>query len=315
MMAFESYNAAGVWGASLLGAVLALAMGALSARKKQISLRTCAVFSGLSVLFTLFFAHLFQCLMRLDYVLNEQSFLHLFTFWEGGFMLYGGLFGALLAAFAAGKLTGVCPLKVMDAYAPAGAVMIAFARLAEAFSGQGYGDYLWEEGFFTRFPFATFNPDWEAWAWSISMPEILWALIVLVILLSLRKNAKPGDKTLVLVGLYAAMQVVFESLRRDEFLRWGFVRCSELLSAVALFIVLLCYQLRSGRVWKKRHIVCWIGYVVLVVSCILLEFATEERIPFLTFLSPEACYVCMTGCCALLCGCVMVMRSTEPVKS
>ena len=114
---------------------------------------------------------------------------------------------------------------------------------------------------------------------------------------------------------FKTMQVVFESLRRDEFLRWGFVRCSELLSAVALFIVLLCYQLRSGRVWKKRHIACWIGYVVLVVSCILLEFATEERIPFLTFLSPEACYVCMTGCCALLCGCVMVMRSTEPVKS
>ena len=135
------------------------------------------------------------------------------------------------------------------------------------------------------------------------------------LLLILALCLTPGDKTLVLVGLYAAMQVVFESLRRDEFLRWGFVRCSELLSAVALFIVLLCYQLRSGRVWKKRHIACWIGYVVLVVSCILLEFATEERIPFLTFLSPEACYVCMTGCCALLCGCVMVMRSTEPVKS
>mgnify|MGYP000084330819 FL=1 len=48
---------------------------------------------------------------------------------------------------------------------------------------------------------------------------------------------------------------------------------------------------------------------VLVAFCILLEFATEGRIPFLRFLDVEGCYGCMVAACVGLMGCVLWMRS------
>ena len=312
------FHAPGVWLSCIIGAVLALALCAVRVGKTALQKKTCLLFSVLAVLLGVFFSHFFYCLMRFDHVINQENVLSFLTFWKGGFMMYGGVAGVMIAAWLSCRCKASATLQLWDAIAPAGALMIAVARIAEGFSGQGYGEYLYEEGFFCRFPFAIFDPYYEFWAWNLYLPEALWAILLCAVLLCLSKKAKEGDRALLLLGLYAAAQVLFESLRRDDYLRWGFVRCSEVLSAVVLLIVLLCYHIRSGKGHALRKILCWCVFALMIFTCLMLEFATEKRAPMLTFLNRldiGGCYAVMAGCCALLAGCVLCMRGAEAAQT
>lgn len=152
-----------------------------------------------------------------------------------------------------------------------------------------------------------FDPYYEDWAWALFVLEALVALGLFVMLLK-RKQTWPGDGALLLTGLYASAQIVLESLRRDEFLRWGFVRVEEVASAVVVLAVLVCYCVRAGRGRTLAKAACFGVFALMVVFCLLLEFATEGRIPFLEFLDVNACYIAMAGACLLMGGCVLWMR-------
>ena len=239
-------------------------------------------------------------------VLYTQPALYWLAFWQNGQMFYGGLLGAFLALALAG---GKERIRLMDLYAPSFALMLAAARVAEGFSGQGYGEYWYGEGtFFCRFPFMAYDPYYESWAWALFMAGAVIAAVIFVALL-VRKPAFKGDHALLLAGLYASGQIVLESLRRDEFLRWDFVRAEELISAVVILAVLIVYWARSGKGRLAAKVLCVTVYVAMVVFCLLLEFATEGRIPFLLFLEVWQCYACMAAACVVMAACVCWMRS------
>lgn len=158
-----------------------------------------------------------------------------------------------------------------------------------------------------RFPFMVYDPYYEAWGWALFVLEALIALVLFAVLLR-KKTAWNGDGALLLLGLYASAQIVLESLRRDEFLRWGFVRVEEVASAVIVLAVLVAYCVKSGRGRRLSKAVCFGVFGAMTVLCVLLEFATEGRIPFLTFLDVNGCYLMMAGACAVMGGCVLGMR-------
>lgn len=290
--------------ALLVGAVGALGLGWRRCLGAGVAWRKIALATVLLPLFTAFFSHLLYCLVDVEYILYSYSAGYLFAFWEKGYMFYGGMLGAVLALFAAGGREGP---KLMEQYAPGAAWMIAAARVAEGFLGQGYGEYAGGESFFCRFPFMAYDPYYEDWAWALFVLEALVALALFVMLLK-RKQTWQGDGVLLLLGLYASAQVVLESLRRDEFLRWGFVRVEEVASAVVVLAVLVCYCVRAGRGRTLAKAACFSVFALMVVFCLLLEFATEGRIPFLAFLDVNACYIAMAGACVLMGGCVLWMR-------
>lgn len=288
----------------LTGAILALGLGWLRGRKAGICSKRLALCTVLAPLLAAFFSHLCYCLVSIADVLYSYPAGYWFAFWQPGQMFYGGMLGALIALAIAG---GKDRLRLMEAYAPSMALMIAFARIAEGCYGQGYGEYWYEEStFFCRFPFMVYDPYYESWGWALFMAEAAVAVILLFILLK-KKPAFEGDGMLLLFGLYAAAQVVLESLRRDEFLRWGFVRVEELLSAVVILIVLILYWVKSGRAKPVRKAVIMAVFVAMVVFCLLFEFATEGRIPFLV-LEVWQCYALMAVACAINAECVWCMR-------
>ncbi len=86
------------------------------------------------------------------------------------------------------------------------------------------------------------------------------------------------------------------------------MRVEEVASAALVLIVLLCYHLRAGGGKRLSKALCFGSYALLITFCLLLEFATEGRIPFLEFLDVDACYLAMAGACVLLGGCVLWMR-------
>lgn len=289
-------NALGIGLMLAIGTVLALLLGWVRGRKAGISAKKLGMVSVLVPLLAAAGSHLGYCLVSIPSVFDS---------WQFGQLFYGGLLGALLALCIAG---GSDRAKLMETHAPSMAVLVAFARLAEGYAGQGYGEYWYEEStFFCRFPFMTYDPYYESWGWALFVAEAAVAVIVLILLLK-KKTLFKGDGMLLFFGLYASAQVVLESLRRDEFLRWGFVRVEELLSAVTILIVLILYWIRSGRAKTVQKILCMALFVSMAVFCILLEFATEGRIPFLVFLDVWHCYALMAVSCAVNAACVLWMR-------
>lgn len=303
MMEFFTWAHAALW----LGLLLCEALCVRVMIKNSYSLRDALIFVPLSLLLGFFFAHLGYCLVRFDDVIYG-SVSWLWRFWDGGYMLYGGMLGAALAAVIIARFSMRSPVELMDLLAPFGALCIAFVRLADGLSGVNFGDYLEEDSFLARFPFAIYDAYYESWVEAVFMGGILVALVLFVFLLRVDKN-KTGDRTLLFLGLYAAAQIVLESMRFDDFLRWGFIRSSQLLSAVVILFVLACFCRQAKGAQQRGRIAVWIAYVICAGLCLVLEFAVDGKIGFLTFLTPAACHAIMALICVIIAGCVLKMRS------
>lgn len=295
----------------LIGAALALGLGWHRCAKAKVDTHTAAAATVLLPLFVVFFSHLCYGLVDLEYTLYSHGAGYLFAFWERGGMLYGGVIGGILALVLAG---GKERSRLFEQYAPGGAWMIAIARIGEGMLGQGYGEYAIEQNALCRFPFMVYDTYYEEWAWALFVAEALVALAVFIYLLTRRKTWQ-GDGALLMLGLIASAQIILESLRRDEYLRWGFVRVEQLLSAVTVLAVLLCYWVKAGKGKRLQKGLCLSTFLTMIVFCILLEFATEGRVDFLSFLDVAACYIAMTMACAVIAAMVLWMRHIANTRS
>lgn len=223
----------------------------------------------------------------------------------GGMMFYGGMLGAALALWIAARLSHLHLGRLADAAAPACALLIAFIRLSEGLRGGNYGDWLEEDSPFAWFPFAVYDPYYESWIGAVFMAGVLIALLIALLLWKTNSHF-PGDRALLLMGLYASWQVVLESMRFDDFLRWGFVRCSQVLSAFVIAAVLFAYGRRGAG--RRRCAAVYALFVSCVALCIVLEFAVDGKIGFLLFLTPGYCHALMAGLSAVMSGCVLSLR-------
>lgn len=275
-------------------------------------MRSLALFAALAILLGFALAHLGYGLVRLDYTLHDAQPLSLLAVWDGHYLLYGGMAGCALAAVLVAKGASRPALSLLDTLAPVGALMIAVSRLAQGLHGEGYGAYLDDGSAFARFPFAVYDAYYEAWAWALFLLAALVA-VLLAVWLAIRKSRFAGDKALLLVGLYASAQIVLESLRRDDYLRWGFVRSSQVISAVLVGAVLVCYALprRGQPLWRK--VISFAIYAAMVGLCTTLEFALEQRVDFMQSLSTQACYVWMAAACVVLMGAIGLMRGKPAI--
>ena len=206
--------------------------------------------------------------------------LRLLHLMENGYVLYGAALGVALAGWLAARAgKGVRALRLYDILAPIAALMIAAARLLEGFVGLGDSFYtdnpaLW------FFPICVYDSYWETWALALFVLEALYALCIALVLWRSRSPAGSGDKTLLLVFLYAVMQIWFESLRRDAYARIGFIRVMQLVSAILAGIVLLIWLVRTGR-GALVVLIRFAAYLALLGVVMLMEFAVEYKVGFL----------------------------------
>ncbi len=290
---------------------LGLSLGAMQragCRKKGLWL-----FAFLSLALGFFLSHLFYGVMNFSTTLHDRSAAAFFQFWagKGQYMLYGGMAGVALAALTAARTDGVAYGKVTDAIAPFGMLLIALVRLAQGLAGEGYGDYLEEDSPFARFPFAIYDDYYEEWAWSLFLLAAAVALVIFVAVLVSRSRFG-GDRALLALGLYACAQIILESLRRDQFLRWGFVRCSQVFSAVLALLALVCYLRRVKGCRPGRKVALAAVFLLAMAVCLVMEFAVEQRIAWLTFLTSSACYWVSACGCAVMAGCILLARASGP---
>ena len=285
------------YAAYLVGAiVIGLLVLLREQRKAGLRADTTESFAVLALPLGLVGARLFYCLARLTLYL-EIGIGNVLRLWDGGFALWGAVGGVVLAALLTAKITRQSAVKLLDVLSAPAALVIALSRFAEFASGEGIGMEV-ENAFFQRFPFAVFDPEWEVWFWAVFMAEGLVALAIFI-LLQVRKPGCSGDRAKLFLVLYCSAQILLESLRRDEFLRWLFVRVSQL-TAVLVLGGLMFYALyrwvkadKVHRMPVKALIINWVIFLAGVGLCIAMEFAVDKSADMPVWL----CYCIMAVCC------------------
>ena len=279
-----------------LTAALCAALALLAVQCRRMSLRpgTALTMALWMLPLGLVGARLFYCLARLSFFM-EVGLGSMVKMWNGGYALWGALGGAVLGAVIAARQTRQRSALLLDALAAPGALAIALCRLAEYFSGEGIGMYVEDERF-CFFPLAVCN-QYEEWYWAIFLLEALAALVILGVLL--RRTRPAGDTARLFLILYSASQVLLESMRRDNFLRWLFVRVSQLTAALVmagLMLYALIQLVRAGRLRGaalRSTIASWAVFLACTGITIVLEFAIDKSAD----LPVWAAYCLMALCC------------------
>ena len=175
--------------------------------------------------------------------------------WEGGYTLYGALFGGLLGAAVGAKLSKLDLLDTLDAMTPGACIMLILCRIGEYFSLQGYGEVVSDEGLWVLpISFLTYEEaDWgyQEWRYAVWAWEAFAALVLLVLLLCARR-ARRGKQTAVLVTGLGLSQILLEQMRRDDFVRLNpFVRFTQIAALLSLIAVLVLFVYRRRPGWGK----------------------------------------------------------------
>lgn len=241
-------------------------------------------------------ARLLYVMMRPGYYLADiWSALCL---WEGGFLLYGAVLGVLLAAARLAKKRKTGVLSLWDQIAVPGLAMVAVCRLAEGFAGEGLGAWI-ESSAFARFPFAVQNA-YSEWQLAVFLFEACFAVLIIVPVL--RVKGGEGRRLAWALVLYASAQIVFESMRMDSCLRIGFVRVSQVISALVLLAVTAWLQ------GKARNDA--VGRCAVTLACIALiggiEWALDK-----TQVGCLLLYAAMAALCALMAANALCMRKKD----
>ena len=234
-------------------------------------------------------ARLAYCLIQFGFYFLEMGPLSVLRVWEGGFLLYGAVAGAMGAAALLAKKRGADVVRTLDELAAPGMLVIALSRLAESLTTEGVGTWV-ESEWMMRFPFAVLN-DYGEWQLCVFLPEALAAAVILLIVL--RKAAGRGEKIMTAVLLYACCQVFFESLRMDDCLKIGFVRVSQVASAAAIAAVT---AIRARRIGGMKLAATRIAVLLACVAVVGgIEWALDK-----TPMNNVILYAVMIAMCAAM---------------
>lgn len=241
-------------------------------------------------------ARLFYCLTNMDYIRIDLEFgllSFLFQPWQGGFTLYGAVLGGMAGVWLYARATKRPASALLDLAAPGAALALALCRLGEAFTGQGLGKLVETESL-QFFPLAV--PDlWGDWCMPVFFYEALAAAVIAAIACWLvKRDNHAAEVFIILLGL---TQVLLESWRTDEFIRFGFVRFNQIVSAVLMAAVLAlrivrAVKARGWTAWQSVRIALYLAGIGVVIA---IEFALDK-----SSIDNRLLYVVMTATLAVM---------------
>ena len=184
--------------------------------------------------------------------------------WEGGLVMYGGLFGAMAAGLWCAKRQKVPLRHALDLGLTAGFFGLAIGRVGCLMVGDDYGGIVPEAYRGLPFPITLQVPQVlreHSLFGAENAGQVLWAtqpwmtvnatLIGLLGVWLLKRRKYPGQVSLVLLLVYAVTRSVIEHFRGDDIRGKWFgdaISTSQLIGLVAgLVVVLLLFKNRGRR--------------------------------------------------------------------
>ena len=262
----------------LAGAAAAMLLTAFLGRKDP-GVNTCLSMGMAAILGAVIGGRLFYCLTQLEFILVDLGgAAFMVQPWQGGYNMFGALLGGLAGVLIYARATKKPAGALLDLAAPGTALAIAAGRLGEAFTSQGLGAYVDSEALHC-FPFAVEN-SWGDWQLPVFAYEAAAALAAMIVCLCLvRGGRRPAGRVAeVFFALISLCQILLESLRADEFIRFGFVKFNMLAAAVVLGALIglsVWRQVKHGG-WKPWQIIRLILFAATIGVVILIEFALDK---------------------------------------
>ena len=157
--------------------------------------------------------------------------------------------------------------------------------------------------FFGHFPFAVTDSYYGYASWAVFLPVAVFLLAALLFLCRIPME-KSGNRAVFSLSLYAAVRILYESLRQDDIPKWGFVRVNQILSAVILLLLVL-YCWRKAEKGLPASLAMLLGGAALAGA---MEFALEKKISFLEWMPMDVCYL-LTGA-----GCILMFLAVNRLR-
>ncbi|MGN0762275.1 MAG: prolipoprotein diacylglyceryl transferase [Aristaeellaceae bacterium] len=262
----------------LAGVAAAVALTAYLGRRNP-GVNACLSMGMAAIVGAVIGGRLVYCLTQWEFILVDLGGAAFMAQpWQGGYNMYGAMLGGLAGVLIYARATKKPACALMDLAAPGAALAICAGRLGEAFTSQGLGAYVDSEAL-QRFPFAVENL-WGDWQLPVFVYEAAAALVTMIVCLCLVRGGKrpAGRVAEVFFALISLCQIMLESLRADEFIRFGFVKFNMLAAAVALGALIglsVWRQVKRGG-WKPWQILRLILFAATILVVILIEFALDK---------------------------------------
>lgn len=228
--------------------------------------RTSLHFSAVASFVVFLCSRIVFCLVNLDiYMPDMGGPIAVFRIWDGGLSFFGALFGLLLTAYLFRKQPGHG--RICDTLAYVVPIWLFFVRLAEEWSGTGFGMSIDWNGFFA------INARFGA-KLNVRRIEMLCALAtgILTALYSKITHKKGLQKLEICCYLIGAMQILLESLRYDRHMIWGFVKAEQIVALITA-VGSMQYLLHGER---KAQIIAFIIGIAVAAAVFGLEKALDR---------------------------------------
>ena len=211
-------------------------------------------------------------LIRITYA-NKQFL----SFVPEEFSYYGGVAGVILAAVLSALIARIPVRKALNTFAPAGALLAAMARFAEAFLGFLGTAYLPDETVLP-FPLAVtidYSGDgsYVEYYLAVFVLEGLFSLIAMIISEIRRDEPDRFVRTL----FYLCLPQIMLEYIRSSVLAWLFIKVEQLLCFMVVETVLVWYGIAAARKHRFGFIPAIVGLAVAGLE-ILAQFAIDGKI-------------------------------------
>ncbi len=223
-------------------------------------------------------ARIVYCLARLPMILADLSLAFLPRLWLGGYSAVGAVLGGLCMVLWYAKARRVSFPALADALVPAAGFLLMAVRLGEVFTDQGLGHYVMNPQL-QFLPLAVQNPYGE-YQLPVFLYEGIGGLLLMLMGLAPRQGRAPGAVAGQAFLFLCVSQIFLESLREDDFLRFGFVRFTQLACAVGLFALLVSYLTKRKKALGNAGGlgVRVLGFFLCLGAVIAVEFALDKSI-------------------------------------
>lgn len=264
-------------------------------------------------------SHLLYCLVNWNFINNTLGTMSeenpltpmkmLIQPWLGGYTMYGAIFGGILAAFIWALVSRHPFSRVMDAIIPGMLVLIMLGRYAETYTAQGLAADRVKEALH-MLPFNTNQVD----EWDYVTPvmqvfayEAAAAGLALIAALEVRGSRAPAGRAAETgLAIVSAAQVMLDSWRNDELIKFGFVRLNMIMAAMVLAFILVT---RMVRVIRRNGLNWWciaraLLFVISAVAVIGVEFGLDGK--FGITASNETLYALQAASVVVMCLAVLI---------
>lgn len=218
------------------------------------------------------------CAVRWSYIINDLGGTPAFIWelWQGGYTMYGAIFGALLGVVLFAKAAKLRMAPLMDVMTPAIAIVLMMGRVGDAFVDQGVGSYVANEAL-SMLPFVTLN-EWDEAQLLVRVYEAIMAGAAAVAALLVLRKGPAGRAAETGLTLISIGQIIFDSWRGDELIKFGFVRLNMIMAAVTLAFIIVTRIIRSvknggAKGWNIARSVMFGAGAGIVIA---IEFALDK---------------------------------------